>query len=204
MAKRTTTPPAPEPDEIDETLILLAQMLLSDHFFDPGQEQAYKRSLSGNRPTGTEGVLLEEDTIELTDGACDLRIEALRTWTHFRVRFVHPAFEATVEGTWSFEKEELRQTRLSRTGDTATIATAVEELMEEIEGSGLDEEEFASFMDGLGDDDDEEVPLIGDDPTEPPDATSLDRNRVKAIAKRIARKPDADIAMEDRGWLEQT
>ena len=59
-------------------------------------------------------------------------------------------------------------------------------------------------MDGLEDEDDEEVPLIGDDPTEPPEATALDRSRLKAIAKRIARKPDADINVEDRGWLEQT
>ncbi|WP_158930347.1 hypothetical protein [Acidisphaera sp. S103] len=204
MAKRTTTPPAPEPDGIDESLILVAEMLLSEHFFDPGQEQAYKQRLSANRAAGTEGVLLEDDTIELTDGACELRIEALRTWTHFRVGFVHPAFEATVEGTWSFETEELRQTRVKRTGDSETIEVAVEELIEEIEGPGLDDEEFAGFIDGLDDEDDEEVPLIGDDPTEPPDATPLDRNRVKAIAKRIARKPAADIAAEDRSWLEET
>ncbi|HEX4369559.1 MAG TPA: hypothetical protein VH023_22170 [Rhodopila sp.] len=203
MAKRTTTPPAPEPDEVDESLILLAEMLLSDHFFDPGQEQTYKQRLSANRPAGTAGVMLAEETIELADGACELRIEALRTWTHFRVLFVHPAFQATVEGTWSFEREELKQTRVSRTGDPETIETAVEGLVEEIEGVDLDDEEFAGFIDGLGDDD-EEVPLIGDDPTEPPDATSLDRNRVKAIAKRMARKSDGDIAVEDRGWLEQT
>jgi hypothetical protein len=204
MAKRTTTPPEPESDEIDVSLILLAEMLLSDYFFDPGQEQTYKQTLSAKRPSGTEGVALTEDEIELSGGACDIRIEALRTWTHFRVLFVHPAFQATVEGTWSFDNEELKQTRVSRSGDPATIETAVEEMIEAVEGDDLDDEEFASFMNGLDDEDDEEVPLIGDDPTEPPDATSLDRNRVKAIAKRIARKPDADIAVEDRGWLEQT
>jgi hypothetical protein len=204
MAKRGTTPPAPEPDEIDESLVLLAEMLLSDHFFDPEQEQVYKQKLSESRPSGTVGVLLEEDAFELPDGTCDLRIEALRTWTQFRVGFLHPAFAATVEGTWSFENEQLNQTRISRTGDPDTIEVAVGEMMEEIEGEGLDDEEFASFMEGLDDEDDDEVPLIGDDPTEPPEATTLDRSRVKAIAKRIARKPDADIPMEDRGWLEQT
>jgi hypothetical protein len=204
MAKRGTTPPAPEPDKIDESLVLLAEMLLSDHFFDPEQEQVYKQKLSENRPSGTVGVLLEEDRIELPDGICDLRIEALRTWTQFRVGFLHPAFAATVEGTWSFESEELNQTTISRTGDPETIEVAVGEMIEEIEGEGLDDEEFAGFMEGLDDEDDDEVPLIGDDPTEPPDATALDRSRVKAIAKRIARKPDADINIEDRAWLEQT
>ena len=107
MAKRNDTPPAPEPDEVDESLILLAEMLLSDHFFDPDQEQVYKQKLSDNRPAGTASVLLEEDTIELPNGACDLRIEALRTWTHFRIGLAHPAFAATVEGTWSFANEAL-------------------------------------------------------------------------------------------------
>jgi hypothetical protein len=204
MAKRSNIPPAPEPDEIDESLVLLAEMLLSEHFFDPDQERSYKQKLSENRPAGAASVLLEEDAIELPNGACELRIEALRTWTHFRVGFVHPAFAATVEGTWSFANEALSQTKIGRTGDPETIETAVGEMIEEIEGSDLDEDEFTSFIEGLDDEDDEEVPLIGDDPTEPPAATSLDRNRVKAIAKRIARKPDADINLEDRGWLEQT
>jgi hypothetical protein len=204
MAKRSNTPPAPEPNETDTVLVLLAEMVLSDHFFDPGQEQTYKQKLSESRPTGVASVLLDEATVELEDGVCALRIEALRTWTHFRVGFVHPAFEATVEGSWSFDNEELDWTRVSRTGDPDTIEAAVGEMMAEFEGEGLDDEEFASFMEGLDDEDDDEVPLIGDDPAEPPEATSLDRNRVKAIAKRIARKPDADIPMEDRGWLEQT
>src|SRR5580698_3453898 len=172
MTKRTTRPPEPESDEIDVSLILLAEMLLSDYFFDPGQEQAYKQTLSAKRPAGTESVALTEDAIELPGGACDIRIEALRTWTHFRVLFVHPAFQATVEGTWSFDNEELKQTRVSRSGDPATIETAIDEMIEEIEGDDLDDEEFAGFMNGLDDEDDEEVPLIGDDPTEPPDATS--------------------------------
>jgi hypothetical protein len=204
MAKRTQTPVAPEPDEINESLILLAEMLLSDYFFDPDKEQVYKQKLSGNRPAGTAGVLLEQEIVEVPDGECDVRIEALRTWTQFRVTLSHPGFNASVEGNWSFENEELSRTKVVRTGDPEVIESTVEAMIEAIEGAGLDEEEFAAFMDGLDDEDDDEVPLIGDDPREPPEATSLDRSRIKAIAKRIARKPDADIDMEDRGWLEQT
>ncbi|MGD0102458.1 MAG: hypothetical protein ABSC06_00295 [Rhodopila sp.] len=204
MAKRTQTPPAPEPDELDESLILLAEMLLSDYFFDPDMERVYKQKLSAGRPAGTSGVLLVEEAIEVPDGECGLRIEGLRVWTQFRVALSHPAFSATVEGTWSFTNEELSQTRVSRIGDRVIIEAAVEAMIDAIEGTGLDDEEFADFMAGLDDEDDDEVPLIGDDPTEPPEATSIDRSRIKAIAKRIARRRDADIDMEDRGWLEQT
>ena len=209
MAKRPRTPPAPEPDEIDEQLILLAEMLLSDYFFDPDREQAYKRTLSDSRPAGTAGVLLDEDSIEIPAGAspvteCDVRIEALKTWTQFRIGLSTHAFTATVEGTWSFDNEELSQARVTRDGDPEIIEAAVEAIIDTIEGSGLDDEEFAGFMEGLDDEDEDEVPLIGDDPKEPPEATAVDRSRVKAIAKRIARKSGADIALEDRGWLEQT
>lgn len=200
MAKRTT--PAAEPDEVDGTLIELAEMLLSEHFIDPDNEQAYKKKLSDTRRGGDSSLVLRLETFELADGDCELRVEALKAWTQFRVALSHPAATATVEGTWSFELEELRQTRISRTGDAEAIENAVVELMEELDESGPDDEEFAEFMAGLEDDDDD-VPLIGDDPSEPPEATTLDRNRVKAIAKRIARDPKSDIGVEDRGWLEQ-
>ncbi len=115
MAKRTDTPaPASAPDAVDEGLLELAEMLLSDFFFDPDNEQVYKRALAENRPSGTEGALLDEDTIELPDATCTLRIEALRTLTRFRIRIAHPAFTATVEGAWSFENEKLSQVRFTR------------------------------------------------------------------------------------------
>jgi hypothetical protein len=204
MAKRTSVPPATEPDEINDSLILLAEMLLSDYFFDPDKEQVYKRKLSANRPAGTAGVLLLTETIDTPDGECSLRIEALRTWTQFRIVLSAPRFTATVEGTWSFEIEELKQIKIGRTGAPEIIEAAVTAMIQAIEGAESDDEEFADFMAALDDEDDEDVPLIGDDPTEPPEATALDRSRLKAIAKRLARKPDADISVEDRGWLEQT
>jgi len=205
MPTPTSSVPAPDSDEVNESIILLAEMLLSDHFFDSEEEDVYKRKLSKNKPSGAAGVLLETIPVELESGMCTLRIEALRSWTHFRVTVSHPQFAATVEGVWNFENEELTDAKVtSRTGDLDTIEAEVEELIQHVEGSDLNDEEFAAFMDGLGDDDDEEVPLIGDDPTEPPAATALDRSRIKAIAKRIARHKEADINVEDRGWLEQT
>ena len=203
MAK--PTPPAPEPDrtEIDESLFMLAEMLLSDFFFDDDAELEYKKQLSKNRPAGSAGVLLLEQTIDLDEGPSTLNIEALRTWTQFRVSIVHPDFEATVEGTWSFEKETLEPAKVTAlTGDLEDVEMGIEMLIQDLEGP-IDDEEFAGFMESL-DDDDEEVPLIGDDPTEPPEATGTDRSRVKAIARRIARDKDSEINVEDRGWLEQT
>ena len=204
MAKRThTPPPALAPDQINEALLELAELLLSDFFFDPENEHAYKRTLSARRPTGTAGVLLDENTVELPDGDCTVRIEGLRTLTHFRVAIDHPVFRATVEGAWSFDKEELSPTRFSRTGDAATIEDAVEAIIEAVEGEDVNDEEIAEFLDGLEHEDDDEVPLIGDDPKEPPEATALDRSRLKAIAKRVARHRDGLVGLEDRAWLEQ-
>jgi hypothetical protein len=204
MAKRTSTPtPAPEPSAVDEVLLELAEMLLSDFFFDPDNEQVYKRTLAENRPLGTEGALLDEDIIELPDATCTLRIEALRTLTRFRIGIAHPAFTATVEGAWSFENENLSQVRFTRVGDQKVLENSVEAVIEILDGEDEEDEEFAEFLEALEDDDDE-VPLIGDDPTEPPEATALDRNRLKAIAKRVARARDTEIGVEDRGWLEQT
>ena len=123
--------------------------------------------------------------------------------TRFRIRIAHPAFTATVEGAWSFENEKLSQVRFTRAGDPEMIESAVDAMIEALDGGEVEDEEFAEFLEALEDDDDE-VPLIGDDPTEPPEATALERNRLKAIAKRVARGRDTEIIMEDRGWLEQT
>jgi hypothetical protein len=204
MTKRTNTPPAADPQEIDGALITLAEMVLTEYFFDPDKEAAYKQKLLAKRSPGSTGVLLDEESIEVLDAVCALRLEALRTWTCFRVTLSHPAFSAWVEGTWSFEREELTKTRTDRIGDPATVQIAVDLLIEDFEDGDLDDQEFADFLEGLDDEDDDEIPLIGDDPTEPPAATTLDRNRVKAIAKRISRDKACDINVEDRAWLEQT
>lgn len=209
MAKPTKPAPAPELDETDESLVMLAEVLLGDYFIDPDKEQHYKRAFRSNRPSGAAGMLLYREMIDLEsddgpDTECTLSIEALRSLTHFRVGISHPDFAAVVEGVWSFDAQELGKPKvIGRTGDANVIEAAVEEMIQEIEGSGGDDAEFADFMDGL-DDDDDEVPMIGDDPTEPPNATALDRSRVKAVAKRISRDKNMDLGEEDRGWLEQT
>jgi hypothetical protein len=203
MVKRTTTPPpAAKPDGVNDALLELAEALLGDFFFDPENEHVYKRTLSERRPAGSAGIVLDEETIELADGDCTVQLEALRALTRFRVGLKHPAFSATVEGTWSFDNEELRQVKFTRNGDPQMIETAVEAMIEAVDDRDPDDEEFADFLAGV--EDDEEVPMIGDDPTEPPEATALDRSRLKAIAKRVARHRESEVSPEDRGWLEET
>jgi hypothetical protein len=203
MAKRPAAPPAPEPDETDTLLIELAATVVGDHFFDPDREQAYKALLSAKKAAGAGAVTLEEYAMDLADGECTVRLDALKAWTTFRVHFAGSGFDTAVEGTWSFEREELRPARVvARTGDSDVIESAAEELMDELEGPDLDDDEIRNMMEML--DDDEESPLIGDDPKEPPPAAVIERNRVKAIAKRMSRMPEPEAGPEDRAWMEQT
>jgi hypothetical protein len=203
MAKRNSATRTPKADPTDALLIELAGKLLGDYFFDPELEEEYKTILSASKLAGDESVLLEEYTIDLIDGDCDVRVEALKTWTAFRVSATYAAFSMTVEGLWSFEQETLQEAKVvSRSGTTSEIEAAVDDLVDELEGPDLDEEEMQDLMGAL--EDESESPLIGDDPTEPPEATGLDRSRVKAIAKRLARTATPEITLEDRTWLEQT
>ncbi|MEA2778077.1 MAG: hypothetical protein QOF90_3483, partial [Acetobacteraceae bacterium] len=189
-------------DNTDRLLIDLASLTLATYFFDPDKEELYQKALPGLRRSPMERVDVAEMTVDLPTGECVLRIDALRTATAFSVSIEHPAFSATVEGLWDFDQEELRKSKIvSRTGSVAAIRTGVEAVMDELDGPDLDDEEYQDLMDALKDD--SEVPRIGDDPKEPPAATALDRSRVKIIAKRIARDLDADLNIEDRGWLEQ-
>jgi hypothetical protein len=202
MAKQTTGRPGSKPDPTDLLLIDMVSVALATYFFDPDNEETYQKALPTLRRTRMERMQVAELTVDLPDGECAIRIDALPTATAFRVFIEHPAVTATVEGFWDFDQEELRKPKIvSRTGSTAAIQACVEAVLEELDGPDLDDEEYQDLMDAL--DDDSEVPRIGDDPKEPPAATGLDRSRVKAIAKRMARDPDADLNIEDRGWLEQ-
>jgi hypothetical protein len=203
MAKRPAAPRRAKPDPIDALLIDLAGKLLGDYFFDPDIEDDYKTLLSASKLAGSDSVLLEEYTLDLLDGECDVRIEALKTWTAFRISVAYHAFAMTVEGLWSFDQESLQQGKvISRAGSNDDIEAAIDDLLEELEGPDLDDEEMSDLMEAL--EDDSESPLIGDDPTEPPPATGLERSRVKAIARRLAHTSTPEIVLEDRSWLEQT
>lgn len=203
MSKKPTRPPqrpAPaEPDDIDLALIDVAEAILSEHFFDPDAEDEYKRKHALNRGR-QEATLLFEDAVEVFDEECAIRVEGLRTWTRMRVTLRHPEFGAMVEGMWSFDTQELRKPEVAqRSGEPGTIREGVEELLDTLMGSISDED----LMDSLEHRDDDDEPLIGDDPREPPPATGADRSRVKAIAKRLVRD-HGEINLEDRSWMEQT
>src|SRR6201999_4102550 len=113
--------------------LALAETVLSEFFFDPDNEDAYKLTLSQRRPSGTNGVVLKEETFELDAGNCTLRLEALRAVTRFRLAMTHPAFPAAIEGIWSFDNEELQQTRCTRDGDAEAVEAAVDALLDIID-----------------------------------------------------------------------
>ena len=202
MAKAKTDRPGNGPDTQDALLIDLAALALSVHFFDPDQEDLYKAKLPALRRDPAGYQVLTAMTFDPPIGECLLQIEALRTATAFRVVVRHASFGATIEGLWDFDQEELRKSKVvARTGSAKAIRSGVEALMAELEGADLDDEEYQDLMEAL--EDESENPRIGDDPKEPPPATPLDRNRVKAIARRLAGDRDADPGIEDTGWLEQ-
>jgi hypothetical protein len=201
MSKKPTRPPQrpaqAEPDEVDLALIDVAEWILSEHFFDPDAEDEYKRKHALNRGR-QESTLLREEGVQAFDKDCAIRLEGLRSWTKMRVTLRHPDFGAVVEGMWSFDTEELRRPEVTqRSGEAATITAGVREVLDHLTGALSDEDLMETF--GYAED---EEPLIGDDPREPPPATGADRSRVKAIAKRVERDHGA-IGVEDRAWMEQ-
>jgi hypothetical protein len=202
MAKGKTERTGGKPDAVDQVLIDLAADILSEYFFDPDHEDGYKAAIASFRGAGQTVIDLAEMTIDLDVGECELSIDALRTATAFRVSIAHPKFAATIEGLWDFDQEELRKPKIvSRTGSAKAIIAGCDAIFEAIEAIDLDDEEMEDLFGAL--DDESEHPRIGDDPSEPPAATALDRGRVKAIAKNLARDLEAGPNDEDTGWLEQ-
>lgn len=191
-----------KPDAVDQILIDLATDILADYFFDPDHEDNYRLSFGRFRSRGGPIVGFAEMTVDLEDGVCDLDISILPTAGAFRVGIKHPTFTASVEGQWDFDEEELHKAKVvSRTGSASAITDGCSAIFEAIEELDLDEEELDDLMGTLSDN--AEHPRIGDDPKEPPAPTALDRSRVKAIAKKIARDLDAGPTAEDAGWLEE-
>jgi len=202
MPKPPQVQPQAEPDATDKLLLDLAAALLTDYFFDPDNESRYLKLYPSRRATGDD-VLLVEETRQLNTLAWSWRLDVLRRKDGFRILVWHPEFTASVEGTWRFRQETLRPARVVlRTGSQAAIASAVEALVDDIVGFDPSDEEFQDLMAALVEETD--APLVGDNPEEPPPATSAERARVKALAMRLARKANGEMRIEDRTWLEMT
>lgn len=202
MSKKPGQTTRATPDETDIALIETAEAMLADHFFDPEAEDQYKALHSLARSGQQKATLLREETVEVLEQDCTLRLEGLRTWTTMRVTIEHPDFGASIEGTWSFDHQELRHPRVAdRYGSTSMIEAGLDEISDVL-ANGLSDEELQELMDFAADEADA-GPLIGDDPREPPPATATDRARVKAIAKRIARSGSLDLPPEDHTWIEE-
>ena len=146
-------------------------------------------------------------TIDLPDGECDAadrRAADLRRRSASRssIRRSPPTVEGSVElragGTAA------RPRSSAAPASRGASRPACEALLEELDGPELDDEEYQRSAGGAVEDD-EEVPLIGDDPTEPPAATGAGPQ--PGQGHRQAHRPQAatrELNIEDRGWLEQT
>ncbi|HYZ24520.1 MAG TPA: hypothetical protein VE690_20400 [Rhodopila sp.] len=193
------------PDDIDTALIETAESFLSEHFFDPDAEAAYKEKLAAERQRMGESLVLQEQTFSVRGSDCTMRLSALRTWTMFRVSFDHKEFAAAIEGSWSFDLQELQKPRVTNRRGSRKVW---EDALDEIDEFWLDEMSDADVGALLGDDDldedDADDPLLDLNPAEPPPATGTDRARVKAIAKRLARNDNQPLSTEDRQWLQDT
>lgn len=195
----------PPADDADDALIALAETILANYFFDPDSEADYKRRHASSKPKDDASLLLQAGPVDDVEG-CEIRLEALRPRSRFRVIVQHAEFDATIEGTWHFDNEELRQPTVVRHGEADTIETEADILIASLEGDeeSEDDDEFSDFLAELEDDDDDLIAAIGDDPSEPPDITALERNRLKAIAKRTARNRNGSVNEEDTDWLMAT
>ncbi len=146
---------------------------------------------------------LAEETCGFGGGDLDWRLDVLGNRNGFRTTMHHPAFSAKVEGTWQFQREALRQGRVvQRSGRPAAITEAAEALLDHLSRSDPSEEELEDLLAALTEE--TESPLIGDDPREPPPATSGERDRLRSLVGQLARKADSEPRIEDRAWLEMT
>jgi hypothetical protein len=202
MAKATHGRPRTDPSEVDRLLLDLASGLLAEHFFDPDNEARYLE-LYPSRRAAPDDPPLAEATLLQDAMALKWRLNVLGQRNSFRVAMRHSAFTANVEGTWQFQRETLRQGRVvQRTGKPERIAEAARSLLQVLAGDEPSKEELDDLLAALSDD--LETPLIGDNPREPPPATSAERDHARALVEQLCRKPGSEPRMEDRMWLETT
>ncbi len=207
---RETTQQLAKPDDVDQLLIELATAILADYFFDPDNEAEYKeryparRSPPSNDPGPPRGdPPLAEDTVEGDDGDLDWQLDVLANRNGFRLTLRHPVFSAAIEGIWQFQRENLRNARVvQRDGTRNAITTAVEDLLDDMEGDGPSDEELQDMMAILSEI--SESPLTGDNPAEPPEVTWDERQRLRALLTERTRRRKQDMRPEDRAWMEMT
>ena len=213
MAKSSQGQPQTEPDDVDRWLLDLATGLLADYFFDPDNEALY-RQLFPSRRTPARGaprlvepstpeLPLTEQTLHHADKTLNWRLDILGQRNGFRLSMEHPAFTAQVEGIWQFQHETLRRGQVvQRTGHSRRIVEAAEGLVQELGVCALSQEQRDDLLAALAEV--PETPMIGDNSDEPPPATDAERDHTRLLLGRMARKPAAEPAMEDRAWLEIT
>ncbi|HVZ07660.1 hypothetical protein [Rhodopila sp.] len=194
--------------EIDGLLVQLSTALLGDYFSEPDNQSEYKRRYPARTsPVLQDPGLLRDDPpiAEEKVRAIRWRLDALTSRNGVRVTLKHRHFSAAVEGIWQFQQEILRGPRvIARTGAPATIRKAVEAALDDLLppflGMSGDLEALLTVLDDIDADD----PLAANPEEEPPPANVADRQQVKEIVDRRARRPKAELPAADRAWLEMT
>ncbi len=214
MAKAPQGQPEIKPDDVDRLLLDLASGLLAEFFFDPDNEALYRELFPSRRtpprgtvraanPPATPELPLAEETLPHNGKTLNWRLDMLGHRNGFRLSMEHPVFTATVEGIWQFQRETLRQGRVvQRTGNPRRIAAAAESLLATLAVSEPTQEQLDDLLAALSEA--PETPLVGDNPEEPPSATSADRDRARTLVGQLVRKPHGELGMQDRTWLETT
>lgn len=135
-------------DAINHRMAGLARHLISEYFFDPDREDAYKARIGAARGDGVASMVLSE----MASGPCAIVLSALRTLLTFRVQVTTPSLDVAIEGTWSFHTEALLRSRVSvAKGTPAAIAPVLYSLCHDLVEDTLDDEEYAALMDSVKD-----------------------------------------------------
>lgn len=140
-------------DPVADRMRELARHLLSDYFFDPDREDAYKSQIAAARADGVASVVLHE----VVSGPHTIVLRALRTLLMFRVDITGPLLNIGIEGAWSFHTEALLRPRVNIAQGLAqatpdSLAPALQALCHDLVGDTLNDEEYAALMDTLDDD----------------------------------------------------
>jgi hypothetical protein len=135
-------------DPVSERMRELARHLISEYFFDPDREDAYKALIGAARADGVVSVVLDE----AASGDHTIVLHALRTLLTFRVDIAGPSLAVSIEGAWSIHTEALLRPRVSiAQGSPASIAPVLQALCHDLVGDSLDDEEYAALMDSVED-----------------------------------------------------
>lgn len=195
--------------ELQEWVNQLATLVITDHFFDPEREDAYGTALAAMKRSKAAETLLTETEYTTNSGSSIVRLFARPRRGALRLTVTGPSMAVAVDGVWSFDEEALHHSTVSISqGEPAEVVDAVCEILAEIEGRLLREEDLNGLLESAGD---ELTALAGywffdDDEDDDEDLTEISEEELcylRDLSVRIARSPTPALSPADRAWLEE-